>query len=99
MTTAELSTNYMRNKVEMRMEGQAHSSWHSHGTNSFYWRPSSDLADDTGLDVRQSLVYGYTSTSWKKGRLWRFDSKNFEGDHTWSNTCKYLTNLTRGAEC
>ncbi|EKE78271.1 hypothetical protein, partial [Idiomarina xiamenensis] len=98
-TIGELSTSYMRNTVDMNMVGSAHSSWHSHGTNSFYWRPSAGLSNDTGWDVKSGLTYGYTSTSWNGGTLWQFNSGGFKGDHTWGNTCKYLTNLSGGAGC
>ena len=79
--------------------GKEYASWHSHGTNSFYWRPSAGIDNDTGWDVKGGFTYGYTSTTWSGGALWKFDSGGFKGDHDWSNTCKYLTNIAGEAQC
>lgn len=103
-TIGELTTSYMRDVVDMEMVGQAHSSWHSHGTNGFYWVPSME-ASPTGIrvdimeDVSRNLVYGYTSTAFRGGTLWQFRASEFSGDYTFSNGCKFLSNLSGTGSC
>ncbi|MBR9906867.1 MAG: hypothetical protein GYB30_02305 [Gammaproteobacteria bacterium] len=95
----ELTTSYMRDVVDMQMVGQAHSSWHSHGTNSFYRLPSVGMKKDSWWDTNQQLQFGYTSTAGFQGGLWQFDASSFTGPHTYSNVCKFTTNLAGDYGC
>jgi len=100
----ELTTSYMRDVVDMQMVGQAHSSWHSHGTNSFYWVPSMEssaagIRVDIMSDVSRHLTYGYTSTAFRGGTLWQFRASDFSGEYTFNNGCKFLNNLSGTGSC
>lgn len=97
-----LQTDYMTNSINLVRVGRAqpHSSWHSHGTHKgVHWRPS---LDDIRADLRQDVVFGYTSTTHHGGSLWRFDVNEFRAaelpiDN--NNTRLHMCNLRREGDC
>jgi len=53
----------------------------------------------TGRGAMKPLIYGYTSTNWNSGTLWKFNARDFKGEHSWNNTCSYLINLSGESKC